>query len=112
MVPQLYPQFWELDPTESSNRERRRLQRAYCLMDKKYFQSHIKEEKLIKLPLWYLFDSSIGSNTSSGHRSMAIQTILYCNEKIEYQCRCINVTPSNEIKGEFINWYSTNLFCC
>ncbi|CAF1046492.1 unnamed protein product, partial [Didymodactylos carnosus] len=100
--PQLYPQFWELDPTESPNRERRRLQRAYCLMDKKYFQSHIKEEKLMKPPLWYLFDSSIGSNTSSGHQSMAIQTILYRNEKIEYQCRCINVTPSNEIKGELL----------
>ncbi|CAF1260130.1 unnamed protein product [Didymodactylos carnosus] len=103
--PQLYPQFWELDPTETPNRERRRLQRAYCLMNKKYFQSHVVTEKLMKPTLWYLFDSSMGSiNTSpsSAHQSMAIQTILYRNEKIEYQCRCINVTPSTEIKGELL----------
>lgn len=90
-----YPKFWELDPTENPQRERRRLQRSYCIMEKRFFQSQVPDEVLINPPLSYLFDTR-------HYQSVNIQTVLYRNEKIEYQCRCTNVTPNNEIKGELL----------
>jgi hypothetical protein len=90
-----YPKFWELDPTENPQRERRRLQRTYCLMERRFFQPQIPEEILVNPPLSYLFDTR-------HYQSVNIQTVLYRNEKIEYQCRCMNVTPNNEIKGELL----------
>jgi hypothetical protein len=90
-----YPKFWELDPTENPQRERRRLQRSYCLMEKRFFQPQIPAEILVNPPLSYLFDTR-------HYQSVNMQTVLYRNEKIEYQCRCMNVTPNNEIKGELL----------
>ncbi|CAF3860010.1 unnamed protein product [Rotaria sp. Silwood2] len=93
--PLSYPKFWELDPTENPQRERRRLQRSYCLMEKRFFQPYIPDEILVNPPLAYLFDTR-------HYQSVNMQTVLYRNEKIEYQCRCMNVTPNNEIKGELL----------
>ncbi|CAF1207761.1 unnamed protein product [Rotaria magnacalcarata] len=93
--PLSYPKFWELDPTENPQRERRRLQRSYCLMGKRFFQPEVPDEVLVNPPLSYLFDAR-------HYQSVNIQTVLYHNEKIEYQCRCINVTPNNEIRGELL----------
>ncbi|CAF0783003.1 unnamed protein product [Adineta ricciae] len=90
-----YPKFWELDPTESPQRERRRLQRAYCLMQKRFFQPQVPDEQLANPPLSYLFDSR-------HYQSLNMQTVLYRNEKLEFQCRCTNVTPNDEIKGELL----------
>jgi len=90
-----YPKFWELDPTENPQRERRRLQRSYCLMQKRFFQPQVPDEVLVNPPLSYLFDTR-------HYQSLNIQTVLYRNEKIEYQCRCMNVTPNNEIQGELL----------
>ncbi|CAF0928875.1 unnamed protein product [Rotaria sordida] len=93
--PLSYPKFWELDPTENPQRERRRLQRSYCLMEKRFLQPQIPDEILVNPPLAYLFDTR-------HYQSVNMQTVLYRNEKIEYQCRCMNVTPNNEIKGELL----------
>ena len=93
--PGSYPKFWELDPTESPQRERRRLQRSYCLMEKRFFQNHIPTETLVNPPLSYLFDTR-------HYQSINIQTVLYRNEKIEFQCRCTNVTPNHETRGELL----------
>ena len=93
--PASYPKFWQLDSTENPQRERRRLQRSYCLMEKRFFENHIPDEVLINPPLAYLFDTR-------NYHSISIQTILYRSEKIDYQCRCINVTPHSEIKGELL----------
>lgn len=90
-----YPKFWELDPTENPQRERRRLQRSYCLMEKRFFQTHVPDEVIVNPPLSYLFDTR-------HYQSINIQTVLHRNEKIEYQCRCMNVTPNNEIRGELL----------
>ena len=93
--PLSYPKFWELDPTENPERERRRLQRSYCFMEKRFFQSQVPDEVLVNPPLSYLFESR-------HYQSVNIQTVLHRNEKIEYQCRCMNVTPNNEVKGELL----------
>lgn len=93
--PLSYPKFWELDPTENPQRERRRLQRSYCLMEKRFFQSQIPDEVLVNPPLSYLFDTR-------HYQSVSMQTVLYRNEKIEFQCRCTNVTPNSEIKGDLL----------
>ncbi|CAF3399293.1 unnamed protein product [Rotaria sp. Silwood1] len=93
--PLSYAKFWELDPTENPQRERRRLQRSYCLMEKRFFQPQIPDEIFVNPPLSYLFDTR-------HYQSVNMQTVLYRNEKIEYQCRCTNVTPNNEIKGELL----------
>lgn len=90
-----YPKYWELDPTENPQRERRRLQRSYCLMEKRFFQSQIPEEILVSPPLSYLFDTR-------HYPSVSVQTVLHRSEKLEYQCSCTNVTPNNEVKGEFL----------
>lgn len=90
-----YPKFWQLDPTENPQRERRRLQRSYCLMEKRFFENHVPEEVLVSPPLAYLFDTR-------NYQSINIQTILHRNEKIEYQCRCTNVAPNIEIKGDLL----------
>jgi hypothetical protein len=90
-----YPKFWELDPTENPQRERRRLQRSYCLMEKRFFQPQVPEEILVNPPLSYLFDTR-------HYQSVTLQTVLHRNEKIEFQCRCTNVTPNNEVKGELL----------
>ncbi|CAF1316351.1 unnamed protein product [Adineta steineri] len=90
-----YPKFWELDPTESPQRERRRLQRSYCLMEKQFFQPQVPGETLVSPPLSYLFGIR-------HYQSANLQTVLYRNEKLEFQCRCMNVTPNNEIKGELL----------
>jgi hypothetical protein len=93
--PASYPKFWELDPTESPHRERRRLQRSYCLMKQRFFQPQVPNEMLVNPPLSYLFDSR-------HYQSTNMQTVLYRNEKIEFQCRCRNVTPDNETLGELL----------
>ena len=90
-----YPKFWELDPTENPQRERRRLKRSYCLMEKRFFQPHVPEETLYNSPLSYLFDTR-------HYKSINKQTVLYRHEKLGYQRRCTNVTPNNEIKGELL----------
>lgn len=90
-----YPKFWELDPTESPQRERRRLQRSYCLMKNSFFQPQVPSEMLVNPPLSYLFDSR-------HYQSTYLQTVLYRNEKIEFQCRCMNVIPDSEILGELL----------
>ena len=90
-----YPKFWELDPTENPQRERRRLQRSYSLMEKRFFQNHVPDEAIVNPPLSFLFDTR-------HYQSINIQTVLHRNEKIGFQCRCMNVTPNNEIKGELL----------
>lgn len=90
-----YPKFWELDPTENPQRERRRLQRSYCLMEKRFFQPQVPAEVLVSPPLSYLFGTR-------HYQSLNIQTVLHRNERIEFQCRCTNVTPNNEIKGDLL----------
>ena len=93
--PSSYPKFWELDPTENPQRERRRLQRAYCYMEKRFFQSQIPQEILVNPPLSYLFDTR-------HHQSVNTTAILHRNEKVEHQCPCTNVTPNNEVRGELL----------
>jgi lysosomal-trafficking regulator len=90
-----YPKFWQLDPTENPQRERRRLQRSYSLMAKRFFENHIPDEILVNPPLSYLFDTRHYQSPNS-HMS------LYRNEKIDYQCRCTNVTLNSEINGELL----------
>ena len=93
--PGSYPKFWELDPTESPQRERRRLQRSYCLMEKRFLQNHIPDETLVNPPLAYLFDTR-------HYQSINLHTVFHRNEKVEFQCRCMNVTPNQETRGELL----------
>ena len=90
-----YPKFWELDPTENPQRERRRFQRSYCYMEKRFFQEHVPEETIVGPPLSYLFETRYYQNLNSA-------TSLNRNEKIIYSSSCLSVTQNSETKGELV----------
>ncbi|XP_064622032.1 lysosomal-trafficking regulator-like isoform X2 [Lineus longissimus] len=98
--PELYPQSWQLDPTEGPFRERKRLQRCHLGIDPKFFlKKHRKklEAQNHPPPLSYVFDDDQQTSDSA-----ALIYRLHTNERIQHTCRCTSVTTSSETSGEML----------
>ncbi|XP_072265185.1 lysosomal-trafficking regulator isoform X2 [Pyxicephalus adspersus] len=95
--PESYPTSYQLDPTEGPNRERRRLQRCYLTIPKKYIlKDRQKKEEIVKPPLSYIFEEKTHSSLSSTVKEKAASELIRVNR------RCINVAPSRETVGELL----------
>ena len=100
------PTLWQLNPTEGSQRERRRLERATRRIKSKFFRKTNDESLNItnnadipdntSFPLEHFLKEDPAEDTH------AVIEWLHTHEKIYVTEKCRRITPEHESHGEFL----------